>query len=160
MNTPISLRKMRSDDRDAVMNLLARWDMAPQAASAAQPDPERSDIDIANAFVAEDGARIVGVASYFILDADHAETASLAVDPDYRGAGVGSLLQMARLREMRARGIRHVRTEADRPETIRWYIRKFGYRETGTNPKKHAFSLPNVDHWTVLELELDSRYDE
>jgi N-acetylglutamate synthase-like GNAT family acetyltransferase len=31
----------------------------------------------------------------------------------------------------------------------------FGYRIVGTNPKKHAFSLPNVDVWTVLELDLE-----
>ncbi len=152
----ITLRKMRPADRDAVMRLLAHWGMAPQAPSATVPDPERSDIDLANAFVAEDGVRIVGVASYFILDAESAETASLAVDPDYRGARVGYALQQARLQEMRRRGIKRVRTETDRPDTIRWYIEKFGYRIIGHNPKKHAFSLPDVDHWTVLELDLET----
>jgi hypothetical protein len=63
-------------------------------------------------------------------------------------------LQSARLDEMRRRGIRRVRTEADRPETIRWYVEMFGYRIVGTNPKKHAFSLEDVDFWTVLELDL------
>jgi hypothetical protein len=56
---------------------------------------------------------------------------------------------------MKALGIRHVRTEADRPETIAWYVRKFGYRVAGTVPKKHAFSLPDVGYWTVLTLDLD-----
>jgi hypothetical protein len=55
---------------------------------------------------------------------------------------------------MRRRGVRRVRTETDRPATVRWYVRRFGYRVVGTNPKKHAFSLPDVDVWTVLELEL------
>jgi hypothetical protein len=47
-----------------------------------------------------------------------------------------------------------VRTETDRPATVRWYVRRFGYRVVGTNPKKHAFSLPDVAVWTVLELDL------
>ncbi len=75
-------------------------------------------------------------------------------DPAYRGFGVGYRLQQARMAEKRDLGIRRIRTETDRAETISWYIRKFGYRKIGSNPKKHAFSLPDVDHWTVLELKL------
>jgi len=56
--------------------------------------------------------------------------------------------------EMKSKGIRQVRTETDRPDVIRWYVNKFGYRCVGTSPKKHAFSLVERDHWTVLELEL------
>jgi len=55
---------------------------------------------------------------------------------------------------MKSRGIRQVLTETDRPEVVQWYVRKFGYRIAGTRRKKHAFSLPGVDHWTVLELSL------
>ncbi len=47
-----------------------------------------------------------------------------------------------------------VETETDRPETITWYLRKFGYRLAGAVPKKHAFSLAHVPYWTVLELDL------
>jgi len=31
---------------------------------------------------------------------------------------------------------------------------RFGYRVVGTVPKKHVFSLPDVSHWTLLELDL------
>ncbi|MBI3223125.1 MAG: hypothetical protein HYZ46_08735 [Nitrosomonadales bacterium] len=55
---------------------------------------------------------------------------------------------------MKQHGISKVRTETDRPETIDWYIKKFGYRIVGTHRKKHDFSLPDVDFWTVLELDL------
>jgi hypothetical protein len=47
-----------------------------------------------------------------------------------------------------------VRTETDRPDTVRWYVKRFGYRIVGTTPKKHAFSREDVDYWTVLELDL------
>jgi hypothetical protein len=67
---------------------------------------------------------------------------------------VGEALQQARLAELKALGVRHVRTEADRPETIAWYVKKFGYRVTGSAPKKHAFSLPEVGRWTILTLDL------
>jgi amino-acid N-acetyltransferase len=148
------IRKMTPDDMEAAFAILGKWGMAPRTDLE---NAERSGIDIANSFVAQlaDG-RIVGVASYIVHSRELAETASLAVDPDVRGAGLGYRLQQARLEEMRRRGIKRVRTETDRPETIDWYVTKFGYRIMGTNPKKHAFSLPDVHEWTVLELELET----
>ena len=80
----------------------------------------------------------------------------MAVDPSCRGLGVGYLLQRARLKEMKEIGIRKVHTETDREDTIDWYIRKFAYVRVGSNPKKHDFSLPDVDEWTVLQLDLDN----
>lgn len=145
---------MRPDDLPGALRILSLWNMVPMAPSAEVPDPERSTIDIGNAFVAEAAGRIIGTCSYFMLDDGWAETASLAVDPDPCFAGVGALLQQARLDEMRQRGVRRVRTETDRPATVRWYVNRFGYRIVGTSRKKHAFSLPDVDHWTVLELDL------
>lgn len=150
----LRIRKMHEADLPACMAILERWNMAPRSVTADNPDPERSGIDVDNGFVAEADGRIVGTCSYIVHNSELAETASLAVDPSFKGGGVGFLLQQARLEEMRQRGIRRVRTETDRPDTIRWYIEKFGYRIVGTNPKKHAFSLTDVDHWSVLELEL------
>jgi GNAT superfamily N-acetyltransferase len=142
-------------DLPAAMDILERWNMAPRPPSSEVPDPERSGIAIENGFVAEIEGRLVGVCSYYLLGNGSAETASLAVDPAVRGRGVGRRLQLARLDEMRRRGVKRVRTEADRLETIRWYVERFGYRIVGTNPKKHDFGVSAVDHWTVLELDLD-----
>lgn len=150
----ISIRKMREEDLPDCMAILEGWNMAPRPPSDDTPEPERAGIEIANGFVAESDGRIVGTCSYIVHSADLAETASLAVDPAFKGGGAGFLLQQARLDEMRRRGIKTVRTETDRPETIRWYVERFGYRIVGTNPKKHAFSLADVDYWTVLELDL------
>jgi len=118
------------------------------------PSPERDNLDISNSFIALLDEKLVGVASYILLDERRAETASLAVDPEYLGCGIGYELQIARLDELRSKGITHLRTESDRPEVIHWYINKFGYRITGKNPKKHAFGHPEYDYWTVLELDL------
>jgi len=153
---PIEIRKMRPEDLEAAMGILRVWNMAPTAPSPDHPDPERTELAVDRTFVALDGDRVVGVESYLMRSAEVAETASLAVDPSYRGRNVGYRLQEARLGEMVARGVRQVHTEADRPETVAWYVGKFGYRVVGTNPKKHAFSLPDVDHWTVLHLDLTS----
>jgi amino-acid N-acetyltransferase len=153
MNRPdVTIRKMTPDDLEAAFQILDMWGMAPRSDLE---DAERSGIEIDNSFVAQarDG-QIVGVASYIVHSSELAETASLAVDPDVRGSGLGYRLQRARLEEMRGRGIKRVRTETDRPETVDWYVRKFGYRVVGSNPKKHPFSLPDVHEWTVLELEL------
>lgn len=147
----VVIRKMHDEDVPVAMELLAKWNMAPRVGDA---DAERSGIEVPHSFVAEFEGRIVGTCSYLLLAKDVAETASLAVDPSVKGQGVGYRLQQARLDEMRARGMKKVRTETDRPETIRWYVERFGYRIVGSNPKKHEFSLPDVDTWTVLELDL------
>jgi GNAT superfamily N-acetyltransferase len=153
--TDVVIRKMREEDRARVMEILAHWNMAPRAPTAELPDPERSTIAAdGTAIVAVAGSRIVGVASYILHGGSRAETASLAIDPAWRGTGIGERLQNARLVELKARGVEKLRTECDRPEVIDWYVRKFGYRVVGTTPKKHAFSLGDVDRWTVLELNL------
>lgn len=150
----IEIRKMREDDLNDALALLAEWNMAPRAPTAETPDPERTTLNVDNSFVAMHNGNLVGVASYIVLSAETAETASLAVAKACRGLGVGYLLQQARLEEMRHKGIKILQTETDRPETIDWYVKKFGYRIVGTHQKKHGFSLPDVDHWTVLELDL------
>jgi predicted N-acetyltransferase YhbS len=116
--------------------------------------PEPTGLGPEHTFVALAEGRVVGVASFILHTGQRAETASFAVDPAWRRRGIGERLQRARLAELRALGVRHVRTEADRPEAIDFYVRKFGYKVTGTAPKKHDFSLPEVREWTVLTLEL------
>lgn len=153
-NTRAVIRKMQPQDMDAAMALLGKWNMAPIASSKAVPNPERSHLNIDNTYVALLRGKLVGVASYILLGDGRAETASLAVDPQYLGCGIGYELQLARLEEMRSKGVVHLRTESDRPEVIHWYINKFAYRITGKNPKKHAFGQSDCDHWTILELDL------
>ena len=55
---------------------------------------------------------------------------------------------------MRDAGATRVITNADRPETIEWYQRHFGYRVVGELAKLHEFGLPDVDRWTTLEASL------
>lgn len=151
----IVIRKMCVEDFDAAMAILDEWNMAPIAASSDLEDPERSELNIDNSFVALLDDQVVGVCSYIIHNPQLAETASMAVTPSCRGLGVGYQLQQARLQELKRLGIKLLRTETDREDTVAWYIRKFGYRRVGTNPKKHNFSLADVNEWVVLELDLD-----
>jgi ribosomal-protein-alanine N-acetyltransferase len=53
-------------------------------------------------------------------------------------------------------GAHTVTTNADRPATIAWYQRRYGYRVVGELPKEHEFGDPAVDRWTTLELDLDA----
>lgn len=155
--TKTVIRKLRLDDTTAVMQLLGQWNMAPIQPCADIPAPERDRLEAENTFVAILKERIVGVASYLNLGNGWAETASLAVAPEYLGCGIGFQLQQARLKEMGSKGIIHVRTESDRPEVIRWYIDKFGYRVVGQQAKKHAFGRSDCNYWTILELDLEAR---
>jgi N-acetylglutamate synthase-like GNAT family acetyltransferase len=150
----ITLRKLSDDDLPRVIEILSHWNMAPVAPTAAVPIPETTGLEPERTTLAIAQLKIIGVASYIVLESGWAETTSLAVDPAWRGHGVGEKLQIARLKEMKAIGIQNVKTECDRPEVIDWYIKKFGYRIAGKSPKKHDFCRHDVNYWTVLNLDL------
>lgn len=152
--TGIVFRRLRREELPEVVAILAHWNMAPVAPSAACPTVERTDLGPSSAFVAVDGERVVGVASYWLRGGGWGETALLAVHPEWLRQGIGGRLHAARVEEMKRLGATRVRTETDRPEVIAWYQRRFGCRIAGIVPKKHAFSLPDVNHWTVLEQDL------
>src|SRR5437870_4730854 len=104
---------MREEDRPWILAILAQWNMAPVPPSAEVPDSERAGIDD-TAIVAIANGAIVGVASYVLHGARRAETASLAVDQNWLGSGIGERLQRARLSELKTLGVEEVFTETDR----------------------------------------------
>jgi ribosomal protein S18 acetylase RimI-like enzyme len=120
------------------------------------PSPEVPEFDLACAFVArfEAGGRIVGVAGYKALSADRAKTTLLAVLPEARRHGIGRLLQERRMDALCALGIKTLSTNSDRPETIAWYEKHFGYVRVGSLPKLHAFGHEGISEWTTLETDL------
>lgn len=126
------------------------------------PSPEVPEFDLACAFVARLGqggdgkraGRIVGVAGYKVLSPATAKTTLLAVLPQARGCGVGRLLQERRMDVLCALGIRTLTTNSDRPETIAWYEKHFGYVRVGVLKKLHPFGHAGIDHWTTLETDL------
>jgi len=112
-------------------------------------------------FVACDGDRVVGCAAFLLFGqskltagATDAETASLAVHPDYRGTRLGAALHTARLERMADLGVETVYTEADTPAIVDWYVRKFGCVILRSRPKYHEFGDPDVDTYTLLKLDL------
>ena len=151
----IQIRRMLPSDLEQVMRLLAHWNIAPVEPSREVPVPERTEIIVGNTYVATDDGRIVGVCSFFQHSPTLGEVASLGVDPAYHRRGVGDQLGLAMRHAMYALGIRKVRSESDRPETIKWLVGR-GHRIVGTVPKRHAFGSSDVGEWTVLEYDLDS----
>lgn len=118
------------------------------------PSPEVPEFDLACAFVARLAGRIVGVAGYKVLSAGSAKTTLLAVLPEARRHGIGRLLQERRMDALCALGIRTLSTNSDRPETIAWYEKHFGYRRVGRLAKLHPFGHVGIPEWTSLETDL------
>jgi ribosomal-protein-alanine N-acetyltransferase len=115
------------------------------------------DFDVGRWHVAVKSEVIVGVAGFRLLatpDGPVGKTTLLAVHPQARGHGIGQALQEHRMELMRDAGAVRVITNADRPDTIAWYERHFGYRKIGEVEKLHEFGLPEVDRWTTLEAPL------
>jgi 3-keto-5-aminohexanoate cleavage enzyme len=153
MSTPgYSIRPARlPEDRDQMLGVLATVNMHHV------PSLEMEDFDVGHWYVAESEGRVVGVAGYRLLGPPGApvgKTTLLAVDPGQRENGIGRALQELRMERMREAGATKVITNADRPETIAWYKRHFGYREVGRIEKLQEFGLPDVDRWTTLEADL------
>lgn len=126
------------------------------------PSPEVPEFDLSCAFVARlanggDGrvaGRIVGVAGYKVLSATQAKTTLLAVLPEVRRLGIGRMLQERRMDALCALGIQTLSTNSDRPETIAWYEKHFGYVRVGALPKLHPFGHEGIPQWTTLETDL------
>lgn len=59
---------------------------------------------------------------------------------------------------MHEAGVKTLTTNADRPDTILWYKKHYGYRPVGTLKKLCSFGLDDVDHWTTLRTDLDAYF--
>ncbi len=121
------------------------------------PSAEMHDFDVGTWHVAELAGRLVGVCGFDLLQPNGevvGKTTLLAVHPDARGMGIGRALQELRMGLIRDAGATKVITNADRPETIHWYERHFGYRKVGEVPKLHEFGDPREGRWTTLEARL------
>ncbi|MBQ1772558.1 MAG: GNAT family N-acetyltransferase [Clostridia bacterium] len=101
-------------------------------------------------FVALDGKRLVGTASYRIIDrrfwcikASFAERTLIAVHPDYQGRHISSLLLEPILSDVKAKGYQYLLTETAEANTA---VRKICKKEGG----RHIdFKAPHSDHYNV-----------
>ena len=121
----IAIGSARETDMPAMLELLKSANMHHI------PSEEMPEFDWRTCFVARSGDRLVGLAGYKVLSATEGKTTLMVVDPECRGRGTGLLLQAERLRAMARQGVQSVTTNADRPETIAWYKKHFGYAEIG-----------------------------
>ena len=146
----LTIRPAKIVDRDAILRVMAPSNMHHV------PSAEMEELDIGCFFVACIDNEIVGAAGYKMLSDGNGKTTLLAVLPEYRGLHIGKKLQDTRLRAMHSQGAHKVTTNADRPETISWYKRWYGYYEVGSIEKIHSFGDPDIEQWTTLEMDLNA----
>ena len=147
-NRPIEIRRPTEADRDAILSVLrtANFD--------AIGSREMPEFPLSDCFIALIDGMIVGVGGYRILDADTAKTTLLAVDPAWRGHGVGNRLQAARLDVMKAAGVKRIYTNTDDDAVIAWLERRHGFRRSGELiPKVNPFGRADRDHWINMVWE-------
>lgn len=150
MPPAFTIRPARPEDRAAILGCMRPWNMHHV------PSPEMERIELARFFVAEVDGRIVGAAGYTFVAPGHGKTTLLGVLPDFGSLGIGRALQDARVEAMAAQGATKITTNADRPATITWYQRNWGYREVGRLAKLHSFGDDAVAEWTTLEMDVDA----
>ena len=144
----IAILPARDAHRDEIMAVLETANMHHI------PSAEMPALDLRHAWVAVMTGRVVGFCGLTMLDGCRAKTTLLAVLPECRRYGIGRRLQEKRMLAALDLGATTLITNADRPETIAWYRKHFGYREMGHLKKAHEFGLPDVDQWTPLATDL------
>ncbi len=154
-NIIFKIRKAKKEDVPEIMEILKTANMHYI------PSPEMPELDYRCIFVAEDKkGKVLGMAGYKILDDKRAKTTLMVVLPAYRGIGIGTALQRRRMKMLKKRGIRKLTTNSDRPESISWYQKHFGYNVVGKLPKLHEFGVPDIMEWTTLEVDLQTWEEE
>ena len=118
------------------------------------PSPEMGPLNYRYFIVAELRGTLLGAAGYTFLPDQTGKTTLMAVHPACTQTGLGRTLQFQRMQILRSLGCKKVITNADRPETIAWYKRHFGYREIGKLAKLHAFGREDIHEWTTLQADL------
>lgn len=146
----ILIEPARKEDRSAILEVMRPYNMHHV------PSPEMPELDLDCFYVARCNDKVVGAAGYRILSPETGKTTLLGILPEYSGQGIGKELQLRRMRTMHEAGVRLLTTSADRPETILWYRKHFGYRPVGMLAKICTFGLRDVDHWTTLQTDLDA----
>ncbi|MCW8891643.1 MAG: GNAT family N-acetyltransferase, partial [Sedimenticola sp.] len=147
-----TIERAGSNDRDEILNIMRPWNMHNV------PSPEMDELDLDCFFVAKIDDTIIGASGYKLLSPTQGKTTLLSVLPEFSGLGIGKALQNARLDAMHKAGVKTVTTNADRPRTIIWYMKHYGYRQVGTLKKVCSFGLPDVNYWTTIEMDLENYY--
>jgi len=144
----IEIRKPSESDREEILSVLRTANFDAIGSS------EMPEFPLSDCFIALAGKKIVGVGGYRILDADTAKTSLLAVDPAWRGKGVGTQLQTVRLEVMKAAGVKRIYTNTDDEAVIAWLERRHGFRRSGELVAKlRPFGRPDRDHWINMVWE-------
>jgi len=144
----IEIRRPSDSDRADILRVLqtANFDAIGSI--------EMPEFPLSECFIALIGGSIVGVGGYRFLDADTAKTTLLAVDPAWRGKGVGNRLQTARLDVMKAAGVKRIYTNTDDDAVIAWLERRHGFRRSGELiAKLRPFGRADKDHWINMVWE-------
>jgi 3-keto-5-aminohexanoate cleavage enzyme len=144
----LSIEKASQRDRDGIIEVLRQWNMHHI------PSLEMAELDLSCVFVAKLYDRIVGVGGYKMLSETEGKTTVLAVYPEFQGFGIGRQLQEKRLDALHGLGAKTVTTNCDRPLTVVWYKKYFGYEEIGQLRKLCSFGREDIDHWTTLRMDL------
>jgi len=150
MSNNILITNAEAGDGPAILDVMRPWNMHHV------PSPEMEALDLSKFFIAKAGDEIVGAAGYKILSPGLGKTTLLGVLPEYSGHGIGSKLQYARCEAMYLQGVKRIITNSDLPATIAWYQKNYGYQIVGSLEKISEFGSPDIDHWTTLEMDLES----
>lgn len=143
------IRKARKEDRAAILEVMKPWNMHHV------PSAEMEELDMDCFFIAEDKSKVIGASGFKMISPDTGKTTLLGVVPSYNGKGIGKILQEKRLEAMFDLGAEKVITNADRPATIRWYKKYYGYYKIGNIKKVASFGDDSIPEWTTLEMDLN-----
>jgi [ribosomal protein S18]-alanine N-acetyltransferase len=145
----VDIRKMKTTDLPQVMLIeLATFTM-PWGEATFRGLLRRKDSDL---WVADHKGDIAGYAVFWAV-MDQGELGNVAVDEDYRGQGVGSLLIEAVLERARERGVRDIFLEVRKSNVRAQELYKtFGFSEVG---RRKNYYLEPLEDALVMKKSID-----
>lgn len=156
-NNYITFRPMRNDDLDSVMHIDHLSFSMPWPESAYRHDLNENPsamLWVAEHYAQDEGNRVVGmIVLWLVLDEVH--IATLAVDPDFRGRGIGSSLLEFVLTKAMDRGARQALLEVRASNLVAQSLYKgYGFEIVSRRPRYYRDN--NED---ALLMNLDNLED-
>ncbi len=146
------IRQASPADLPQILNVMSCYNMH------CVPGPDKAEPLVPELFFLAElpAGELAGAAGFMPEGSGRGRTTLLSVDPQYGGRGTGNALQSARLRAMQDLGIETVTTNCDRQASIDWYVKHFGYVQTGQQKQKKGPFGSEWPHYETLELNLAS----
>jgi len=148
----VLIKPMSEEDIDGVLNIEEKSFTTPWSREAFIMEVKKNNL--AKYVVAEANGRIVGYGGMWLI-IDEGHITNIAVDPEYRGKGIGNLILDGLVNICKEKGIERITLEVRRSNTVaQGLYRKYGFDDCGIRP---GYYTDNKEDAVIMWKEMNWR---